>query len=103
MRSGSVKNDSLAGNSINQQPVRVNVALEESCEILLQFVLAQCHWQRASRCQQCEYVFESFVFESMAGKSPLQTPEVAHELAREYDFPHRRFRYAIASLAMLKR
>ena len=67
MCSGSVENDSLTGDPINQQPVCVNMTLEESCEVI------------------------------------LKTPKVTHKLLREDDFPHRRLRYAIASLAVLKR
>jgi hypothetical protein len=103
MRSRSVKHDSIARDAVDQQPIRVHMALGESREFALESMFPEGVGQRLCRLKQSEDVFERFVVESVTGEFSLQAAEVAFETPREDDLPHRRLRCATASLAVLKR
>ena len=103
MRTCAVKYDCTAGETVDQQPIRVDMALGESGVLALQAVFPECFGQRISPLKQFENIFQRFVIENMGRKSSFQAAEVAFEAPREDDLFHRRLRCATASLAVVKR
>jgi hypothetical protein len=92
MRSRSVKHDSMAQDAVDQEPIRIHMALGEPGEILFEGVFSESLRQRLAGLQQFENVFERFVVESMPGDFSFQTAEIAFETPREDDLPHSRLR-----------
>ena len=80
-----------------------NVALGEPREIAFKSVFPESFRQRPARLKQRENVLERLVVESVPPDFSFQAAEITFEAPREYDFLHRRFRYATASRAVLKR
>lgn len=103
MRSGPVKHDSMAQDAIDQEPVRIQMALGEPGEIAFERMFSEGFRQRLTGLKQCENVFEGLVVESVPLGFSLQTAEIMFETPRENDLLHSRLRYATASRADLKR
>lgn len=103
MRSGSVKHDSMAQDAVDQEPIRVHMALGEPGEIAFEGMFSESLRQRLAGLKQFESVFERFVVESVPWDFSLQTAEIVFETPREDDLLHKRLRYATASRAVLKR
>ena len=103
MRSGSVKHDPMAQDAVDQEPVRIYMALGEPGEIPFERMFSENLGQRLASLKQCENVFERLVIESEPGKFSLQTAEITFKTPRENDLLHSRLRYATASRAVLKR
>ena len=103
MGSCSVKHDSIARNAVDQQPIRIHMAFDESGVIVFKRMLHESLRQRLRGLKQSENVFERFVVESVTGASSFQAAEIAFEAPRENDLFHKRFRCATASLAVVKR
>ena len=103
MCSRPMEDDSITHHAVDQEPVRVDMAFDESGEFIFQCMFPECFGERYCRLQQPNQEFERFVFESIARQLSFQAAEVAFELPREDDFSHKRFRCATASLAVLKR
>lgn len=103
MGSGAVEHDPIARNSIDEQPVRVDMALGKPGVLAFKAVLPEGFRKRLRALKQLEHVFECFVIESMARELFLQAAKVALEAPREDDLLHKRLRWAIASFAEVKR
>ena len=67
MRSGSMKHDSMAQDAVDQEPVRVHMALGEPGEIAFEGMFSESLGQRLAGLKQCENVFERLVIESVPG------------------------------------
>ena len=98
-----MKHDSMAQDAVDQEPVRVHMALGEPGEIAFEGMFSESLGQRLAGLKQCENVFERLVIESVPGDFSLQTAEITFETPRENDLLHSRLRYSTASRAALKR
>jgi hypothetical protein len=103
MPTGAVKHDASTCDSIDKQPIRIDVALEEASVFASEAVLSERIGQRRSSLKQLKHVFERLIVQSIGRHSFLQAAEIAFEAPREDDLLHRRFKCAIASLAVVKR
>ena len=67
MRSGPVKHDPMAQDAVDQEPIRVHMALGEPGEIAFESMFPESLGQRLAGLKQCEHVFERLVIESVPG------------------------------------
>ena len=103
VRSSAVKCDSTARNPVDQQPVRIDMALGKTGVVAFEAVLPEGFRQRLSPLKQLENVFQRLVIENVGAESFLQAAEISFEAPREDDLLHRRLRCATASFAVVKR
>ena len=88
VRSSAVKYDSTARDPVDQQPVRIDMALGKPGVLTFQAVFPEGFRQRLSALEQLENVFQRLVVENVGTESFLQTAEVAFEAPREDDLLH---------------
>ena len=103
MRSRPVKHDTMAQHAVDQEPVRIHMALFEAGEIGFEQMFSESVGQRLARLQQFENVLQRFIIERVSWDFSLQAAEIALEAPREDDLLHSRLRKATASRAVLNR